>query len=122
MKISARKVSDLLRRAIKEEIEITCLNPDDAMYCGDYIYRVGDAQITFFNDCYCLDYVDSASVPGYDKTDFDDWCHEGVGLYRLGNLEYEPGVYEPTMLLSYEEKRKLENLLGFSRPYTKGKA
>lgn len=81
--IAASEVADLLREAIARRVPVALLGDEswrDA-YCGNVEYRVGEWLITFFNDCYEPDYVDSATAPDGRTVEYADWfAGDGSGV------------------------------------------
>jgi hypothetical protein len=88
-KIEASEVIDLFRLALRGEIVVRLLGRFSwsEIGSGTVEYMFGDYQITFFNDCMDLDYVDSATSPDGRTGVYEDW-RSGNPVDKLTPTEY----------------------------------
>lgn len=91
------EIAELFRQAIRGEIEVVAVGYswEDA-FAGNSRIRMGGYDMLIFNDCYELDYVDSATSPDGRTGDFDTWYDNGD---------------EPVALLSSTEVAAMESIL-----------
>lgn len=84
-----REIAELFRKVISGTAAI---EPDgeswDEVYAGNFGCTIDGYELTIFNDCDSVDYVDSATSPDGREGDFDSWFH---------------AKEEPVSLLSDEE-------------------
>lgn len=93
--IPAEEITELFRKVIRGEVEVVCVGCSwDEVWCGDASVRIDGYEITIFNDCGELDYVDSVMAPDGRTGDFDGWIGD-----------------DPVGLLSPEEAGKMEDIL-----------
>ncbi len=103
--VSAQEVAEQLRRAVRGAVLVSLADPRITWAAlGDVAFRIGDWTVTFFNDCGCLDYCDSAVAPDGRRGRFADWY--GAGPDSGPN---------PAWGLTAAEDEELERLLWAAR-------
>jgi hypothetical protein len=87
--MKASEVTDLFRQALQGEIVVRLLGRFSwqELSSGEVEYMFGDWQITFFNDCMDLDYVDSATSLDGRTGEYEDWEPENP-VDKLTSIEY----------------------------------
>lgn len=96
MSIRGPEIAELLRRIARGEATLQAVTKGGWGFCGDATFRVENYTLTIFNDCYELDYVDSAECDDGRRGCFDEWFE---------------GDEEPVSLLTSEEANAVENAL-----------
>jgi probable phosphoglycerate mutase len=93
--IPGSEIAELFRRAIRGEVKVEAVSSDWG-YCGDARIVIAGYDLTIFNDCDELDYVDSATAPDGRHTEFEEWWD---------------AADSPVDMLSDEEIAEMERLL-----------
>ncbi len=121
--LPAAEVAAVLRQVLAGELRLVCYGSGDTLpapepvagdlpratwdevWAGDCAFRTGDWWLVFFNDCDCLDYLDSALAPDSRRATYDDWAQaeKDEDGWSIGA--------NPTWLLGSENCKALERLL-----------
>jgi hypothetical protein len=91
-KLTIDEVAAQLRKGVSGEVPLTLMDSKtwDDIYCGNVRIMFGDWEFIFFNDCWELDYVDTATAADGRTGQFDDWYSDGIDgpLGCLNRMEY----------------------------------
>ncbi len=95
IKLENRDVVEQIRKALRKEVQVFSQFPEHNWnyYTGNISFHFGDWLITFYNDCYSLDYCDEAKDSNGKSGSFAEW------------------QVNPVDLLTQEELSQLEELL-----------
>lgn len=91
LNLSAEDLADHLRKAVQGHLRVSLLDPKRPWgYSGDVSFMIGGWEVTFFNDCSDLDYVDRACTLDGRASDFEYWATvDGQGHNPLDHLTRE---------------------------------